>query len=280
MGKIRAVQQITQGEAASDGAGVRLTRMIGSPEIRELDPFLMLDVFESDNPDDYLAGFPPHPHRGFETVTYLLNGRMRHQDSMGNEAVIQPGGEQEMTAGRGVIHSEMPEQEEGLLKGFQLWINLPSHAKMQAPSYQEFAPDSVPLEQWEDGTEIRVITGKTNRGTQGPVHNEYVNPTYLDVNLAANAGFTQTVAASDNAFMMLSEGSVSVGGQQESISGKSVIILSEGDTVSMTAGDQGARFLLVAGQPINEPIARGGPFVMNTQAEIEQAFDDYRHNRF
>ncbi|MDG4811431.1 pirin family protein [Hydrogenovibrio sp. 3SP14C1] len=280
MNSTKEVVKVTRGMPASDGAGVRLTRLIGQPEIEDLDPFLMLDLFKSDDPDDYIAGFPPHPHRGFETVTYLLNGRMRHQDNQGNEGVIESGGVQWMTAGKGVIHSEMPEQENGLLRGFQLWINLPSHAKMTTPAYQEFTPEQVPVEKWDNGTEIRVITGKTEQGTEGPVKNNYVNPTYLDVTLSANSEFTQPLATDSHSFILIIEGTVKVGSKATPLEKGMLAILSEGESIQVNAGDKSGRFLLVSGQPIREPIAKGGPFVMNTQEELHQAFDDFRNNRF
>lgn len=280
MNSTKEVVSVTRGMPASDGAGVRLTRLIGQPEIQDLDPFLMLDFFESDDPNDYIAGFPPHPHRGFETVTYLLNGRMRHQDNQGNEGVIESGGVQWMTAGKGVIHSEMPEQENGLLRGFQLWINLPSHAKMSPAAYQEFAPDEVPVETWENGTEIRVVTGKTEKGTEGPVKNAFVNPTYLDVTLAADSEFTQPLEMDSHSFILVVEGSVKIGNKGVLLQKGMLGILSEGDTVQVDSGNTPGRFLLISGQPIREPIAKGGPFVMNTQEELHQAFDDFRNNRF
>lgn len=280
MNSTKEVVKVTRGMPASDGAGVRLTRLIGQPEIQDLDPFLMLDFFESDDPDDYIAGFPPHPHRGFETVTYLLNGRMRHQDNQGNEGVIESGGVQWMTAGKGVIHSEMPEQENGLLKGFQLWINLPSHAKMSDPAYQEFTPDQVPVETREDGTEIRVITGTTEHGTTGPVKNAYVHPTYLDVKLSADSDFIQPLPTDSHSFILIIEGDVKIGNNAMPLQKGMLAILSEGEQVQVVSGKTSGRFLLVSGQPIREPIAKGGPFVMNTQEELHQAFDDFRNNRF
>ena len=276
----REVVGTTPGVPASDGAGVRMTRIIGSPQLDMLDPFLLLDCFESDNPDDYIGGFPSHPHRGFETVTYLLAGRMRHKDNAGNEGVIEPGGVQWMTAGRGIVHSEMPEQENGLLRGFQLWVNLPARAKMTAPAYQEFAPADVPLERRPDGTEIRVVAGATDTGTAGAVHNDYVRPLYLDVSLPANAGFEQTVEADANAFLFAIDGDLATGSRNQHLARRMLGILGPGERVTVTAGDAGARFLLVAARPLNEPVARGGPFVMNTREEVLQAFDDFRHNRF
>jgi len=276
---IREVVATTPGVPATDGDGVRMTRVIGSPELNMLDPFLLLDAFESDQPQDYIGGFPSHPHRGFETVTYLLAGRMRHKDNAGNEGVIEPGGVQWMTAGKGIIHSEMPEQENGLLMGFQLWVNLPAKAKMSEPGYQEYPPAETPLEVRENGTEVRVIAGTTSEGTIGVVKNEFVYPTYLDVSLPAGQSFTQTVNVSDNTFLFVIDGEVETGLQGTSLGRRMLGILGEGDNVTVKTAS-GARFLLVSAQPLNEPVARGGPFVMNTKEEIMQAFDDYRHNRF
>jgi len=279
MNNNRELLQTTPGVAASDGDGVKMTRIIGSQELNVLDPFLLLDAFESDNPDDYIGGFPSHPHRGFETVTYLLAGRMRHKDNAGNEGVIEPGGVQWMTAGKGIVHSEMPEQENGLLMGFQLWVNLPAAAKMSEPAYQEFAPDSVPLEQRQNGTLVRVISGTTSEGTRGPVQNSYVEPTYMDVTLPAGEDFRQMVGASDNAFIFVIEGELLIGDSRQPLRQRELGILGEGDRITVSA-DAAARFLLVAGQPLNEPIARGGPFVMNTKAEVMQAFTDYQTGQF
>lgn len=283
--KNRTVVQQLPGMPTSDGAGVKLTRIIGTPTLDMLDPFLMLDCFESDDADDYVAGFPTHPHRGFETVTYLLNGRMRHKDNAGNEGVIEPGGVQWMSAGKGILHSEMPEQEDGLLKGFQLWVNLPASAKMSEPKYQEFSPESTPLERNDGGTEIRVIAGETSQGTVGPVINEHTYPTYLDVTLPADTNFEQPIATEHNAFIYVIEGDIQVqdatdGGTSNKVSAKNLAVLSKGDGVSMSSGANGARFLLIAGKPLNEPIARMGPFVMNTQAEIRQAVDDFHNGKF
>jgi quercetin 2,3-dioxygenase len=276
----RAVVATTPGVPASDGAGVRMTRIIGSPQLDMLDPFLLLDCFESDRPEDYIGGFPSHPHRGFETVTYLLAGRMRHKDNAGNEGVIEPGGVQWMTAGRGIVHSEMPEQEDGLLRGFQLWVNLPAQAKMTAPGYQEFSPAEVPLEQRPDGTQVRVVAGTTATGTAGAVRNDYVRPLYLDVTLPSNTGFEQAVEIGANAFLFVIEGDLAVGPGKHPLARRNLGVLGPGDRIAVTAGEAGARFLLIAAQPLNEPVARGGPFVMNTRDEVLQAFDDFRNNRF
>ena len=278
--KVRELISSTAGMKTSDGDGVKMTRVIGTRELNMLDPFLLLDAFESDQPEDYIGGFPSHPHRGFETVTYLLAGRMRHKDNAGNEGVIEPGGVQWMTAGKGIVHSEMPEQENGLLMGFQLWVNLPASAKMSAPAYQEFAPSETPLERRADGTEVRVIAGQTDEGTRGVVKNSYVEPTYLDVSLAAGASFLQATTPGSNAFVFVVEGEVLVGSQQRPLGRRILGILGEGEQVRVSAGPQGARFLLVAASPLNEPVARGGPFVMNTRAEILQAFDDYQNGQF
>ena len=279
MNTSRELVQTTPGVAATDGDGVKMTRIIGSQELNMLDPFLLLDAFESDHPDGYIGGFPSHPHRGFETVTYLLAGRMRHKDSAGNEGVIEPGGVQWMTAGKGIINSEMPEQEDGLLMGFQLWVNLPASAKMTQPAYQEFPPANVPLEQRENGTLVRVISGTTSEGTRGPVENNYVQPTYMDVSLPAGEEFEQLLGTSDNAFIFVIEGSLLIGDTRQSLGHRELGIMGEGDRIMVTAGPS-SRFLLVAGQPLNEPVARGGPFVMNTKTEIMQAFTDYQSGRF
>jgi redox-sensitive bicupin YhaK (pirin superfamily) len=279
IGKIRELVATTAGEPATDGDGVKMTRVIGSRELNMLDPFLLLDAFESDQPQDYIGGFPSHPHRGFETVTYLLAGCMRHKDSAGNEGVIEPGGVQWMTAGKGIVHSEMPEQENGMLMGFQLWVNLPARAKMSEPGYQEFPPSETPLEVLANGTQIRVIAGTTGEGTVGVVKNEFVYPTYLDVTLPAGQSLAQPVNALDNTFLFVIDGEIEIGEQKTGLGRRMLGILGEGDGVQVSTGS-GARFLLVSARPIKEPVARGGPFVMNTKDEILQAFDDYRHNRF
>ncbi len=271
----RRVSFITQGQAAIDGAGVKLTRIIGTQQLNMLDPFLLLDCFESDDPDDYIAGFPSHPHRGFETVTYLLAGKMRHQDSVGNNGVIEPGGVQWMTAGKGIVHSEMPEQENGLLKGFQLWVNLPSTEKMCTPYYQEFSPDKIALEKSDKGTEIRVVAGKTDQGTLGPVNKDYIKPTYLDVQLAVGNTFKQTISAEHNCFIYVIEGQINIA--DEVITQNVLAVLSAGEQVTIDA-EQASRFLLLAAKPLNEPVARSGPFVMNTHEQLMQAYEDFQTN--
>ena len=276
----RELINVTAGLETSDGDGVNMTRIIGTAELNQIDPFLLLDAFGSDKPQDYIGGFPSHPHRGFETVTYLLAGRMRHKDNAGNEGIIEAGGVQWMTAGKGIIHSEMPEQKNGLLKGFQLWVNLPANAKMTEPKYQEFAPSDVPLESWENGTQIRVIAGITANGTEGPVKNGYVNPTYMDITLQADQHFEQTLNSSDNTFIYMIEGQLSIGNKAKHLDENKLGILSSGDLLNINAISDEARFLLVSAQPLGEPVARGGPFVMNTSEEIQQAFADFRNNKF
>jgi redox-sensitive bicupin YhaK (pirin superfamily) len=278
----RTVEKIINGQATSDGAGVELVRMIGQPAMMELDPFLLLDAFRSDDPDDYIAGFPSHPHRGFETVTYLLNGRMRHRDNSGNEGVIEPGGIQWMTAGRGIVHSEMPEQEDGLLAGFQLWINLPAAHKMTEPAYQEYDATQIPLES-RDGSEVRVITGTTSQGTQGPVSQPLTEPLYLDVALSPGAEFVETLATGHNAFIQVIDGTITLAAGDESridLQSDQLAVLSKGENVVVRGTNQASRFLLIAGKPLNEAIARAGPFVMNNEAELRQAFSDYQRGLF
>ena len=278
----RKLRKLITGIPTTDGAGVKLVRVIGQPALQELDPFLLLDAFRSDNPDDYIAGFPSHPHRGFETVTYLLNGRMRHKDNAGNEGVIEPGGIQWMTAGKGIIHSEMPEQEDGRLEGFQLWINLPASHKMTQPAYQEYTVDKIPLES-RPGTSIRVITGETSQGTVGPVSQPLTEPLYLDVSLEANTAFAESIPGQHNAFVYVIQGSVRLEneqGEKTSVTRDQLAILSQGTAIELESQEEPARFLLIAGKPIGEPIARSGPFVMNSQEELQQAYMDYQSGKF
>jgi len=277
------IKQIT-GIDTADGDGVKLTRIIGSPKLNMLDPFLLLDCFESDQAQDYIGGFPEHPHRGFETVTYLLNGRMRHKDNAGHEGVIESGDVQWMTAGRGILHSEMPEQEDGLLKGFQLWVNLPGVAKMSAPKYQEYSSEVLPIEPLDNGGTVKVIAGVTNHGTVGPVKNNYVSPTYMDINLPKGSDFRQTITKGHNAFIYVLEGSISINNasnnRKQALAAKTLGILSDGEQLCLQSIEQGSRFLLLAGKPLNEPVVRGGPFVMNSESEIRQAFFDYQRGLF
>lgn len=274
----RRVERIINGRETSDGAGVRLRRIIGSPELEMLDPFLMLDAFRSDDPDDYIAGFPPHPHRGFETVTYLLAGTLQHRDSAGHEGVLRAGGVQWMTAGSGIEHSEMPQQENGLLSGFQLWVNLPASQKMEPPRYQEFEPEQIPLERHDNGTQIRVIAGTTAAGTSGPVTEVAAQPLYFDITLPAGERFNQTLPSGHNAFVYVIEGALEIA--DTPVPAGSLAVLGEGERLSLQAAPGQARLLLVAGKPFGEPVARSGPFVMNTREEIQQAYDDYRSGRF
>jgi hypothetical protein len=279
----RSVARIIKGMPATDGAGVELTRVIGQPLLPMLDPFLLLDAFRSDNPEDYIAGFPPHPHRGFETVTYMLAGRMRHKDNAGHEGVIGPGGIQWMTAGKGIVHSEMPEQEHGMLEGFQLWINLPASHKMTDAAYQEYAAERIPLEHRDEGIEVRVIAGVTSQGTRGPVIQPMTDPVYLDVHVPAGREFVEELPASHNAFIYVIHGPVvtmNEDNQAVQLARDDLGVLSAGAAVRLQAGGQDARFLVVAGKPLMEPVARGGPFVMNTRTEVQQAFEDYRQGKF
>lgn len=276
----RKIIKVCPGLAASDGAGVKLTRLIGSPEMDMLDPFLLFDNFESDDPDDYIGGFPSHPHRGFETVTYILAGRMRHKDNAGHEGVIAAGDVQWMTAGRGIIHSEMPEQEDGLLQGFQLWVNLPAKDKMMAPRYQEFSAKEIPFEVSDNGVTIKVISGETDRGTAGLVRNTSTNPLYLDISLKAGSSLTQSLPEQYNAFIYVIEGAASAGEDGIKAGPRELAILGNGDYITIMSPDEDSRLLLIAGERLNEPVARAGPFVMNTRAEVLQAFQDYQNGNF
>ncbi|MDO8310594.1 MAG: pirin family protein [Sideroxyarcus sp.] len=273
----RVIEQLITGVATSDGAGVKLTRVLTGNLQQRLDPFLMLDAFGSDKPDDYIAGFPDHPHRGFETVTYMLAGRMRHRDSAGHEGLLETGGVQWMTAGRGVIHSELPEQQDGVMEGFQLWLNLPAARKMCEPWYRDFPGGVIPEYVTTSGVTVRVIAGSSN-GVAGAVSREHTEPLYLDVHLPAGATFSTALADTHNAFIYVYRGAVRVGDTQ--IEARRMGILSNtGDGVTVTASEA-SRLILIAGKPLNEPIAQHGPFVMNTQQEIHQALDDFNHGRF
>lgn len=273
----RRVERLVRGRVTSDGAGVKLTRVLTHDLQHRLDPFLMLDAFRNENPDDYMGGFPDHPHRGFETVTYMLAGRMRHHDSAGNSGLLGPGGAQWMTAGSGLIHSELPEQEEGLMEGFQLWLNLPSHQKMSAPHYKDIPPESIPEFVQPDGTRVRVIAGASH-GVQGAITRPDTEPLYLDVHLPAGGRFEQPLPASHNAFLYVYRGNADVSGSV--VPERTMGILSnESDSVTI-ATEEPARLILVAGKPLKEPIAQYGPFVMNTQDQIEQTLRDYRDGLF
>ncbi|HEV2703122.1 MAG TPA: pirin family protein [Steroidobacteraceae bacterium] len=276
----QVVKQI-RGMPTSDGAGVKLTRVIGQPALQDLDPFLLLDEFGTDHPGDYIAGFPAHPHRGFETVTYMLDGRMRHQDNHGHEGVLVPGAVQWMTAGRGIVHSEMPEQQEGRMRGFQLWLNLPAQAKMIEPAYQELGPERIPLASPARGVQVKVIAGKV-AGVTGPVVQPATDPTYLDVELDPQASLVHTLPPGHSAFVYVFEGALTVGtgAAAAHLAQHTLAVLGDGAEVRLRAADLAARAILVAGRPLREPVARYGPFVMNTQDELRQAYEDYRNGRF
>ena len=280
--KLRKAIRIVPGSDTSDGAGVRLKRSLGTPALDHLDPFLLFDEFKSDRAGDYIAGFPDHPHRGFETVTYMLAGRMEHRDHRGNRGNLVAGSVQWMTAGRGIVHSEMPQQEDGLMWGFQLWVNLPSRLKMTAPRYQDIPPEDVP-EIEIDGGRIRIVAGESG-GTRGPVEAAGTAPTYLDLQLQGDARHTQRIPDGHNGFIYVYEGAGTVGetgdGDGASIEAGTLAVLGDGDGVQAASGPDGMKCLIVAAKPIGEPIARYGPFVMTTRAELEQAFDDYRNGTF
>jgi redox-sensitive bicupin YhaK (pirin superfamily) len=275
------VARTLRGQPASDGAGVKLTRVIGSPQLDMLDPFLLLDEFGTDKPEDYLAGFPEHPHRGFETVTYMLDGRMRHRDNHGNEGLLVPGSVQWMTAGRGLVHSEMPEQQEGRMRGFQLWVNLPKSNKMDAPQYQEFGPERIPVVAPAEGVTVKVIAGVVD-GTRGPIVQPATSPVYLDIELAPDTTWHYALPDGHNAFAYAFEGGARVGEGEDAraLASQELAVLGGGDTFAVTSGAQGARLILVAGRPLREPVARYGPFVMNTKEEIMQAFVDFQSGKF
>ena len=277
----RRVEQQIAGQATRDGNGVKLTRVLTSAQQRRLDPFLMLDNFGSDDPKDYGGGFPDHPHRGFETVTYMIAGRMRHKDSAGHEGLLQNGGVQWMTAGKGVVHSEMPEQESGVMEGFQLWLNLPSHQKMCAPSYRDIQSPNIPEYRDDAGFLVRVISGQSH-GITGAVHRSAsehpTNPLYLDLHFDQNCEFQQALDPTHNAFVFVYRASVAVISAHEQVNvglHRMAILNNEGHGVQLR-GQAGARVLIIAGKPLNEPIAQYGPFVMNTQEELVQAVNDFR----
>lgn len=278
----RGVERLVTGQATSDGAGVKLTRVLTNNLQQRLDPFLMLDHFGSDKPDDYIAGFPDHPHRGFETITFMLEGRMRHRDSAGNEGLLGPGGVQWMTAGRGVIHSEIPEQQEGVMAGFQLWLNLPGSAKMREPWYRDFVADQIPRFE-HAGVRVCVIAGASH-GVTGAVQREATEPLYLGLEFAPGARFEQPLAADHNGFVYVYEGELRVGngaGAQTVPKNRMAILANTpgSDGVVISAGATPARALLIAGRPLHEPIVQYGPFVMNTKEQIYQAVEDFRNGK-
>lgn len=277
----RTIKQIIRGRPTSDGAGVKLTRSLGSAKHLRVDPFLMLDAFATDDAQDYIAGFPAHPHRGFETVTYMLEGHMLHEDHMGNRGDLKSGDVQWMTAGRGVIHSEMPQQSEGRMQGFQLWLNLAAAEKMQPAAYRDIGVAEIPQRALPEGGQVKVIAGAVDiegQITHGPINGAGMqlttDPLYLDVALPAEAAFEQSVKPGYNAFIYVFEGTALVDGQ--TLPRHHAGVFSEGDAVYITAGENGVRFLLLAAKPLNEAVVQYGPFVMNTQAEVEQAIRDYQ----
>jgi redox-sensitive bicupin YhaK (pirin superfamily) len=278
----RPVRRVVRGMPTSDGAGVKLRRVIGQPQLPDLDPFLLLDEFGTDKAEDYIAGFPDHPHRGFETVTYMLDGRMRHRDNHGNEGVLVPGSVQWMTAGRGLVHSEMPEQQEGRMRGFQLWLNLPGRDKMSEPKYQEFGPERIPLARPAPGVAVKVIAGQVGE-VVGPIQQPATEPTYLDVSLEPGATFEHVLPEEHAAFLYVFEGTLKAGASD--VKTHELAVLGDGREIKLTgitagADGKGARAILVAGRPLREPVAKYGPFVMNTNEELHQAFADYQSGKF
>jgi redox-sensitive bicupin YhaK (pirin superfamily) len=272
----RSVERLIAGTPTSDGAGVKLTRVLSQPLQRRLDPYLMLDAFGSDDPQDYLAGFPDHPHRGFETITYMIAGRIRHRDSAGHEGLVHDGGVQWMTAGRGVIHSETPEQTAGRMEGFQLWLNLPAGDKMCEPSYRDLEAADIPTLE-RPGVAVRVIAGASH-GVAGAVQRPATQPLYLDVHLDASARFEQALPETHNAFVYVYRGAVQLGTTVVP-ERRMAILANRGDGVSLHVLDRPARALLIAGAPLHEPIAQYGPFVMNNEEQLRQAVRDYRAGR-
>ena len=268
----RQVFKVTKGMPASDGDGVRLTRILGTPDAQMFDPFLMLDHFDTAEASDYVGGFPDHPHRGFETVTYMLEGKMRHEDNTGRKGVIETGGVQWMRAGRGIVHSEMPEQTQGRMRGFQLWVNLPGRLKMSEPGYQEFGAAEIPVETREGG-----VTVKTIAGGKGPVQGGAVDALYLDVAAPAGSRFTEPAPSGMSAMVVIYEGAVRIAGSTVEAIGAA--FLGDGDEIVVEA-EKDARFLVIAGRPIGEPVAWAGPFVMNSREEVMQAYEDFRSGRF
>jgi redox-sensitive bicupin YhaK (pirin superfamily) len=278
----RRLQAVIESVAASDGAGVKLCRSLGSRPNQRFDPFLMLDEFFSDDPNDYLAGFPDHPHRGFETVTYMLEGHMRHEDILGNRGDLGPGDVQWMTAGRGIIHSEMPQQTEGRMRGFQLWINLPAREKMKPAAWRDVPSNSIPTVTLAGGGELRVIAGAYSQDgavTVGPIGGITTDPLYYDLRLPAGRSVEIPTPPSHNAFLYVYEGAATVGENARLLPNRAAGLLTPGTSVGITAGPQGAKLLVLAGKPIGEPVVQYGPFVMNSVAEIEQAILDFQAGR-
>ena len=269
----RSVEYIIPGQATSDGAGVKLTRLLGHSLQKRLDPFLMLDAFGSDDPSDYLAGFPNHPHRGFETMTYMLKGRMLHEDSEGNQGLLEDGGMQWMSAARGVIHSETPQQENGVMAGFQLWVNLPAATKMADPWYKDIQHTELPQYTTPSQVNVTVLAG-VSHGVNGAIERPTTEPMILDVHLPAHSSFTQAISPTHNAFVVLYEGQARIGDHDLPLN-QLVILANDGDQVTLDSRAE-TKLLVVAGKPLNEPIAQYGPFVMNSSEEIHQALQDFR----
>lgn len=275
----RRVLKVVRGQRASDGAGVSLLRVIGQAALPDLDPFLMLDEFGSEDPKAYIAGFPDHPHRGFETVTYMLAGRMRHRDNKGNEGLLTPGSVQWMTAGRGIVHSEMPEQEDGLMRGFQLWVNLPAKDKMSPPRYQDIAPEAVPSLELGPGARGRLLAGALE-GRRGPVDPGFTDPFFLDLELAPAARFRTHLKRGHSGFVYVFEGAAAAGAPSVDLAKGALGVLSYEGDLEVAAGPAGARMIIVSGRPIGEPVAKYGPFVMNTTGELRQAVADFNAGLF
>jgi hypothetical protein len=276
--EVRGVRRVVKPQQVVDGAGVRLRRSIASRALNYVDPFLLLDEFRSDDPEEEIPGFPLHPHRGIETVTYLLAGEVNHRDTLGNAGTLGPGDVQWMTAGRAIMHEEMPDHRDGRLMGFQLWVNLPAKDKMMEPRYQDVPAATIPEVQREDGVTLRVITGSVD-GVQGPVKDIIADPIYLDVAMPPGARFRQPVERGHTVFAYVFDGEGTLGGG-EAVASPELVIFDDGDLVTAQTGDVPMRFLLVSGAPIGEPIARYGPFVMNTQEEIEQTLEELRNGTF
>lgn len=283
--KTRTIQAIVQGQETADGAGVRLIRSIGQRSDIRLDPFLLLDAFSTENPDDYIEGFPPHPHRGFETITYMIEGRMRHEDHMGNRGDLGPGDVQWMTAGRGVIHSEMPQQQDGAMRGFQIWLNLPASEKMKPAAYRDIPASEIPVLESQGFVKAKVIAGTLKLAGQsvtGPINNTQgemvTDPLLADISLAANVSIELPISAGYNAMIQVFDGQAYIAGQPVAMH-QAAVLSNDGTSLQIRTGDEPVRFLLMAGRPLNEPIVQRGPFVMNTQAEIRQAMIDYGAGR-
>ena len=279
----KQLQSIIQGQTTSDGVGVRIKRSLGQSQRARFDPFLMLDEFGSESADDYIGGFPSHPHRGFETVTYMLEGHMLHEDHMGNKGHLKNGDVQWMTTGRGIIHSEMPQQAEGVMRGFQLWLNLPAAEKMKPPGYKDIPSSEIPVANLSNGGCIKVIAHTAiidGKKVTGPIQGLTTDPIYWDVHLTLDAAFSHVIPATHNTFIYVYEGEVAIGDpdkEPRKLSAGNAGLLGEGDEINVVAITQDTRFILLAGIPLNEPIAQYGPFVMNTQEEVEQAIQDYRN---